>query len=168
MSYQEIDTEKFSNLVKEYLNCNNHAYRNGILFTSKKYASEYSSGNLEMNTSINYASEVSMHIVLVIILVITVLLIWKSYSKTVYWFNRDTCPHCVNMKYEWTKFELRCWGSMLKPVRIDITDPANKEIVDIFNIQSVPAIIKIEPDTVVKYKGDRTWDEIYKWASTEN
>jgi thioredoxin-related protein len=100
-----------------------------------------------------------------IILLVLTLVIWHLMCKPVYLFHRDTCPHCVRMKGEWKKFKNRCTFSMIKPIEIDISDDANKDICDKYNVKSVPTIIKLDNGMPIIYDGERLSTDIYNWAS---
>jgi hypothetical protein len=68
------------------------------------------------------------------------------------------------MHDEWKRFKGMTMFSMVKPIEIDITKPENKDIVDKYQISSVPQLIKIEKNIPIIYDGDRVAEDIYQWA----
>lgn len=173
-----MSTVEFNNLIKDYLvNSAKECPADSIkecpadsakecpadsakyFFASKKCTPKYSAGTEYIASMGDIAS-----IVVIMLLLFLIWFIWRCLSKPVYWFYRDSCPHCINMKTEWNKFESQCWCSMIQPIKINIADPANQSIADRYNIQSVPTIIKIESGVAFEYKGNRTYNDIYKWA----
>lgn len=98
------------------------------------------------------------------VILLLIYILWRNICKPVYLFYRDSCPYCVKIKPEWKRFEMNCMISMILPIRIDMTDPNNQELVSKFNINSVPTIIKVENNIPFKYNGNRTAQDLYKWA----
>lgn len=101
---------------------------------------------------------------LIILLIVLIYIIWNNMCKPVYWFYRLSCPYCVKMHDEWKRFKGMTMFSMVKPIEIDITKPENKDIVDKYQISSVPQLIKIEKNIPIIYDGDRVAEDIYQWA----
>lgn len=147
-TYKNISSEQFNELIKDYLNADK------LQFGGNISATLYSYNNVIMNKYL-----------LVLICIVILWLVWRLMSKTVYWFYRDTCPHCVDMKPEWDKFEYQCMFSNIRPVRIDITDSRNQNIVDQYGVESVPTIIKIESGMGIVYNGNRTSQDLYEWVT---
>lgn len=104
-------------------------------------------------------------IVALLILLIVVIWVWRSSSKPVYWFHKKSCPYCVQMQGEWNKFKLMAVASNVRPIAIDISLPENKAMSELYGINSVPTLIKIENGLPYVYDGDRNASDIYAWAT---
>ena len=87
----------------------------------------------------------------------------KAYGTRVYYFYKDTCPHCVKMQSTWDLFSSTCSWSMVVPVPIDCTN-GNQNLRDDFGAETVPFIVKVKGDTREKYTGDRTTEDLLAWS----
>ncbi len=95
---------------------------------------------------------------------IIVYLYREAYGKKVFWFHRESCGYCKKMEPDWNKFANKMAFSLIIPIKIDTANEDNSEICKDFNIQSVPAIYKIERNIRYKYDGERTSGQIEKWV----
>jgi hypothetical protein len=103
---------------------------------------------------------------IIIILLLLAYMVKQAMSKPVYWFHRKSCPYCVMMEDEWSKFCGMTTLSLIKPIAIDISNPKNAELSAKYNVQSVPTLIKVgaSPYDADVYNGPRTAVDIYSWA----
>lgn len=99
-----------------------------------------------------------------VLCLLIVFVVWKMTRRPIYLFYRDTCPHCVDLKPEWSKFEYISLLGNIRTVRIDISDPRNADIVSEYQIKTVPTIVKNGVNGPDKFDGERTSASIYKWA----
>ena len=82
----------------------------------------------------------------------------------VYYFMRDDCKFCKEMKDEWSKVETEIQNTKILCKKININDAKYKNIKDNFNFKTVPHIVKIYNDgTRDVFEGDRTSTEIIAW-----
>ena len=94
-----------------------------------------------------------------------ILLIWRYMCKPVYWFFRESCPYCIQMKDEWVQFKYMTTISMILPIDIDITTLDGQAMSKIYGVSSVPTLIKIDDGRPSIYDGDRNALDIYLWAT---
>jgi glutaredoxin len=89
----------------------------------------------------------------------------QNKSLKIYYFMRDDCKYCIEMKDAWDKVELKLQNSRILCKKININEPKYKNIKDNFNFKTVPHIVKIYNDgTRNVFEGERTGDEIIAWA----
>lgn len=100
-------------------------------------------------------------------LLIIIYYLWNQTNESckIYWFYKDTCDYCKEMKTEWELIENKLSGTTIKIISIDANEPKNKKMRKNFNISTVPHIVKVFPDgTRCVYKGVRKCDDIIEWA----
>ena len=88
----------------------------------------------------------------------------KAYGTRVYYFYKDTCPHCKKMQSAWDLFSSSCSWSMVVPIEIDCSIESNQKIRDDFDALTVPHIVKVCNDKREKFEGDRTSEAILSWS----
>ncbi len=92
--------------------------------------------------------------------------IWKMTRRPVYLFYRDSCPHCIELKPEWSKFEIISLFSPIRTSRIDVANPDNSTFVEQYGINKIPTILKLGENGPVVYDGARDSNNICNWATT--
>jgi thioredoxin-related protein len=86
----------------------------------------------------------------------------------VYWFHRPGCPHCDNMKDDWTKLTKIGLPAKYKLIAVDTSVAKNKELADKHGVSGVPHITKIGHDGYIKvYNGDRSVSHMKHWILNE-
>ena len=99
-----------------------------------------------------------------IIMIIFIYVYKEAYGTTVYYFYDENCSNCVRMNPEWQKFSEGTNFNMIKPIKVDVTDLANRELADSFGISAIPTIFKVKDNIRYEYKGVRTSAEISSWS----
>ena len=79
---------------------------------------------------------------IIIILLLLAYMVKQAMSKPVYWFHRKSCPYCVMMEDEWSKFCGMTTLSLIKPIAIDISNPKNAELSAKYNVSQYPLLLK--------------------------
>ena len=109
-------------------------------------------------------------IIAVIIIIQTILHISFSHqspssNSSILWFYRDGCGYCTKMEGEWSKF-IKIAPSTLDIQKIDIRK--NEQMVKDFNVQGVPHIVLIMGSQRIVYNGDRSAEDLLKFATSLN
>ena len=102
--------------------------------------------------------------ILALILIIVLFLLWRHSCKPIYWFFRESCPYCVSMKDEWTKFKYMTMFSMIMPIDVDIATTEGQHLSKLFSVSSVPTLVKMNKNIPTIYNGTRKAHDIYLWA----
>jgi thioredoxin-related protein len=89
----------------------------------------------------------------------------KSGPTTIYWFYRPGCPHCDNMKEEWSALASSDLPSNYILTPMDTSQPSNQPLAKKYNVRGVPHIIKVNAggNIVSEYKGPRTMQAMKQW-----
>lgn len=85
----------------------------------------------------------------------------------------DGCPHCDNLVEPWNKMKNQIGGSVevvqFNPDQMDDLEKLNKKHKSNVSIQGgYPTIFKIEGGKVEYYNGERTTEEMVKWAKNKS
>jgi thiol-disulfide isomerase/thioredoxin len=86
-----------------------------------------------------------------------------SGNTTVYWFYRPGCPHCDNMKGEWSKMK-KSLPSKYNVIDVNTSLPENQKLSQQYNVQGVPHIVKVSASGQSVYNGKRTASEMKQWV----
>jgi hypothetical protein len=100
-------------------------------------------------------------------LILVIYYLWNQNSETckIYWFHKNECKNCTEMKNDWEMAEKKLQSTSIKMISIDANEPQNKKMRANFKIDTVPHIVKVFSDgTRSVYKGVRKCDDILEWA----
>jgi thiol-disulfide isomerase/thioredoxin len=79
-----------------------------------------------------------------------------------YYFSSPKCVHCKKFNPIWTQLEKRLEDiNNIALKKINVNDPKNTELVDYYNIKSMPTLILVTPDKTIEYEGDRDLEYLY-------
>ena len=86
-------------------------------------------------------------------------------SISLYW--SDSCPHCVNMKPNWDNFVSRAKSELsgLTVQTFNANDADDSKKIP-SSVHSFPTIMMNGSKGNVEYKGDRSADDLFKWAKS--
>lgn len=87
----------------------------------------------------------------------------KAYGTRIYYFYKDSCPHCKKIRPAWDLFTASVSWSLITPIEIDC-DGKNQKLRDNFGAKTVPYIVKVIDDAREVYKGDRLTENILAWS----
>lgn len=82
----------------------------------------------------------------------------------VYWFFRNGCPHCDNMKESWNKLKSGNLPSNYTLIEVDTALEKNNKLSEKYGVNGVPHIIKTTSNGYYKvYSGDRSSSDMKYW-----
>ena len=80
---------------------------------------------------------------------------------TLYKFFKDTCVHCNNFKPVWDELAAKMVNNdIINIVEIDVTNPENEQLVFYYNVEGLPTVILVTPNSIVEYPGNRTLQDL--------
>ncbi len=98
--------------------------------------------------------------------VVLLLILWlyrEVYSTKLYFFYKDTCPYCKDIKEAWNKFTPECGWFQYKVYTINSAH--SPQLADKFGVNKVPTIFKLNPDgSRVDFTGEHTMEALRKFA----
>lgn len=105
-------------------------------------------------------------ILLIILLLISLLFVWKMHPVRMIRFSKPTCKYCVDSQLEWDKFKSLAKLHNIETIDVDISDNTNhtKYWLSKYKIDSVPTVIKITTLWSYVYDGPRICGEYMKFA----
>ena len=87
----------------------------------------------------------------------------SSEKTTIYWFYRDGCPHCDNMKDSWINLKKLKSMENYSLMEMDMTSKKNIDLSISYKVSGVPSIIKVNRSGYKTYNGDRSTLDMEKW-----
>lgn len=102
---------------------------------------------------------------LLILIILIIYLLYRYARKNkkivIVWFYRPDCGYCTEMEDEWDNFTYNVPSNVyVKKININ----KNRAIANKFNVSGVPYIIKITNKKITEFKGERTSDNLLKFA----
>jgi thiol-disulfide isomerase/thioredoxin len=92
---------------------------------------------------------------------------------TIYFFNVNWCPHCINAKPEWDKFEANTDGKLINNYTVkcinkpcdDTDDPEIIILTQKFNIEHYPTIKMSKGGKIISFEGKITENSLNKFVN---
>jgi thiol-disulfide isomerase/thioredoxin len=108
-----------------------------------------------------------MLVSLLVVLVLLILVWYVSTPVIVYKFFRPDCPHCVNLQENWSELETYLASKNIRVINVNNNSEYSKDLVAKYEIKGVPTIIAVgKYGSKVEYDGDRSVDDLIKWADS--
>ena len=105
--------------------------------------------------------------VIVVLAVLVIAYMWLDRPIHIIRFYSDSCKYCVNSQAEWDKFCSQTQsGYKIINVNIKSQCPSSRQLVEKYNVTSVPTIIKVTGMGSTTYSGDHTVDAYLKFAGS--
>ncbi len=104
---------------------------------------------------------------LVVFVIMTLLILHlynTAYATRVYFFHSESCKYCIDLEPAWDMF-INSSPSSVRPMKIDKN--ANTKMAENFGVSSVPHIVKVQGDNRYVYDGDRSAEDLLRWAKRD-
>jgi len=85
-------------------------------------------------------------------------------KPTLYFFSSPKCGYCRSFQTTWEQLISR-WPSV-RAVKVDTSDPTNKDITLYYNVTLVPTIILVVDNRIQEYAGNRSMDHLNEFLAS--